>query len=319
MIKRFILFLSIVLCSVNAFATAECVGNSVLYTIPSQQGTAFDCRCGNGQVMNFNLELGERVFGGCTARFYDDKTPMRLTYVPVMWLDGNDPQGTSTLPMVNFISTWVDKSGNSNNATQSNPLLTPSWYMCGNSGLGSGVDITGNDVHGGCLSFIGTQRMTIPNILSGKTNYTIFAVVLPYSASAVNRTYLNIADSAGAGSSTSNYFGRNSTNYVTDKWSTTTITTGTPLTVDHTYLMTHTYQLSTNTRTLRRNGNSENSQSGGTKTSNLSASFPSSIGSRGASEYWSGAIMEIVVFDQFLSTAERDIMERYLIRKWGVL
>jgi hypothetical protein len=212
-----------------------------------------------------------------------------------LWLDGADPAGTGVLPANGSLSTWVDKSGNGGNATQSTSGNRPTF-------TGSGVIFNASS----------SQFFNLNT--SFTSTHSIFIVATPTSASQVylfGRNY-----TGGGGSSPSiilNYTGT-SLEYYSGNDGTTRSTYASPTsTFIAGYVRTYGSSL------LGRYNGSQIFSAGGP------TSEPSSIawGALGQAAvgagYYTGTIYEFLIFNTTaLSIPQCQQVEGYLAQKWGL-
>ena len=215
------------------------------------------------------------------------------TYIPgiQLWLDGNDPAGTTVVPANGAtITTWADKSGNGFNATTASGTLTYS------NGVSSGV------------AFTGTQFMT--TALNSLAPSESAFVVLKFNNLIGEQDILSWNYGGGAARARE-YMLLNSQM----AWDSTNglIYYSTAPSAGVTSLVQYTYT----TSVLNMYLNSSNTLS------NTSITFtPGSqgtvIGSFNGGGYLNGTINEIVVYNSVLTTSQRQVVEGYLAWKWNI-
>jgi hypothetical protein len=206
-----------------------------------------------------------------------------------LWLDGADPLGTGLLPSAGTLATWVDKSGNGRNGTGVGTVpsfaLSPSRVTFGGAG------------------FYSTTLSAVP------TAETVFFVSSTTSTAQITQIGCSISPTGGrgifqlGGSMTL-------TSYAVNGRATQTgaLTTGVPFITSSVF--------SGGNSQMFVNGvggtvaGSTSFTGGGTTnigafTSRLDIAFP-------------GAIYEVIIFNNALSTSQRQGVETYLARKWGL-
>jgi hypothetical protein len=210
-----------------------------------------------------------------------------------LWLDGADPAGTGVIPANGAtVSTWVDKSGNGNNASTAAGTLTYSSRFKS-------------------ILFNGSSYYTLPNgtISSGSANFTIFAVCRPTNIGGYS--YVYFAGNGSAGQATALIFypdGQIENGFWTDFMG---IASAGSVAINNSYMFTSFYN---GTRTLYRNGSSI--VSGTPTVSKNTASANNCIGSINGSTIFYGTISELIVFNVALDTTTRQGIEAYLAQKW---
>jgi len=222
-----------------------------------------------------------------------------------LWLDASD---TSTIThSVGAVSSWGDKSGNGNNATQATGASQPT--------------LTSNSINGkSALVFDGTDDfLTAPtSVMNSCSNTSItvfivsitsvvkaadvialspflanpsFSVLLPFSNSLIYFDYTN-----------------NSTGRLAVAWGGTV---GTP------YLWTLDSN-STIQKNIYRNG-VQIATTATASVANFSTTYSLNIGARAAaSNHFNGSIGEILIYNRFLTNAEKASVNAYLMNKWGI-
>lgn len=217
----------------------------------------------------------------------------------VLWLDAAD---TSTIEESGgAVSQWNDKSGNGNNATQSSAPLKPTT----NATTRNGYNV---------IDFDGSNSMTLPSALYTIPNgpNTVFAV----SVTTLDTTAQRIINMAETNST------RFSIQYVNVSQRCFFIsddTAGQVITLDNI--------VKTNWNIFQggREGTlMEFSANGAPELSNALANDESGIDSavigsfEGSTDFLNGSIAEIIVYDRYLSDAEKGAVERYLANKWDI-
>ena len=229
------------------------------------------------------------------------QTPLQANSVQnlVLWLDANDP---TTVTGTNPVTAWTDKSGNGNSATPGGgPIYT--------------TDAQGRR----CMSFTGTQWLEsacrVPT-----TTHSLFAVCSPTYINGSNGsggTYGGNASlfrfqSAGAPYIVFPYYSSQDRGYLTSYGGTSLILNAAANTV-----AVINANIAATQQYIYRNGSQ---QSSGTVTITSATSDPLTIGryDPGANENYQGYVYEMLVFNNTLSTPDRQIIEGYLANKWGI-
>ena len=229
-------------------------------------------------------------------------TTTTTTFLPTsvatcaLWLDAADPAGNGVVPANGAtVTTWADKSGNSANGTAAGGAIT---YNSSANGL----------------TFNGSY-FSLPNntISPGAANYTIFCVVKPTIIS--NYPYLWFAGTGGpAGQAMSLVFyptGEVENGFWTDFMG---IAPAGTVAINNTYMFSSAYNGAIVGRVLYKNGTSVVS---GTPTTTKNTQASSSV-SIGGSSVLTGIYHELIVFNSFLGTTNRQTVEAYLAQKWGL-
>jgi hypothetical protein len=206
-----------------------------------------------------------------------------------LWLDGADPAGNSIIPSTGTLETWVDKSGNGNNATQSSSGNRPTYSNNG-------------------LVFTGSHWFQTP-ITSFPTAESIFIVFKSNSgiADIFSGTTLNSREVL-LYSGNKLFLGR----FGTDPSSTTPNAGAIPLNTTILYSI----QYTSSAVTFNVNGTTTGS---GTPFFTFSGTGTSWIG---ANTYnpnnMYGTIYEFIYYNNSLSSNQRLQVEAYLAQKWGL-
>lgn len=213
-----------------------------------------------------------------------------------LWLDAADPAGNGVVPSNGAtVSTWVDKSGNSANGTAAGGAIT---YNSSEKGL-----------------TFNSSYFSLPNntISPGAAYYTIFCVVKPTSLS--NYPYLWFAGTGGpAGQAMSLVFyptGEVENGFWTDFMGLAPAGT---VAINNTYMFSSAYNGAVAGRVLYKNGTSVAS---GTPTTTKNTQPTSSVSVGGTSQL-TGVYNELIVFNSFLGTTQRQTIESYLAQKWSL-
>jgi len=217
-----------------------------------------------------------------------------------LWLDAADTQtlalsNANTSPYLPLVTQWNDKSGNSANGTATG---APTYNTSSNG-----------------VSFNGASAFSLPNgtIAPGSSNFAIFVVCYPTDLSAYPYVYGAGGNSADTATSLIFYpDGQIENGFFTDFMG---IASAGSVAINNSYIFTSAYN---GTRTLYRNGTSIVSGSPtGTKNVSTANNY---LGRRQdvATGYFSGIINEFIVYNRALSTKERQQVEGYLGKKWGI-
>lgn len=247
-----------------------------------------------------------------SSKIYSNFDPL---YMPncILWLDGNDVSSNS-ITMVNYpsnttITSWKDKSGNSNDATPTNqPYLSnipnDNSYVYLDSGTSSyfsgNLSITGNSF----TSFVVAKLTTVPTTSERRLlGFANVASSLQDDNSASTCVPVFV-DTFPAGNILQTKRNSPGTNF-----SSRTISSGTKFMVSTVYNGT--------VGELYTNGSPPGTT--GTSSGNFNiANY--SVGAKiiSVGNYWIGQIGEVIVYNRALSTTERQQVEGYLGKKWGL-
>jgi hypothetical protein len=213
-----------------------------------------------------------------------------------LWLDGNDPAGTGTQPANGAtVSTWVDKSGNGRNATVA-PDRIPGTYSTSLRAVNFETSSTG---------YITTYS-------ASPTNETMFVVF--NNPSPTNYNFILIGGVSGARSLAAGYSsGGNGTVGNLNTQVTWLVNTG-GYTSGTTALVTSQFTTSTNSISLN----------GGTAATGGAPGFTAGrvtylgVDATNPIFYYQGYAMEILFYNSVLNTTQRQTIEEYLTKKWGL-
>lgn len=220
------------------------------------------------------------------TKYYNRSFPLSISGCQ-LWLDGADPIGTGLLPSNGAtVSTWVDKSGNSNSLTA---VGTPTYISASSS-----IYLNGSSY--------------LQNTNFNSTAYTLFIVSRQISGN--GPLYTNNTTSNGYTGFFPNYTGVSFLIQADNNW---IITPGSPFANGTTYLYSIQYDSSNNIN-LWYNGNNTPTITGtaGTITRNQFI-----LGKRDG-DYMTGNIFEVIQYKTSLTTTQRQTIETYLARKWGI-
>jgi len=246
---------------------------------------------------SFNLEVintndAPRITGVATGAF-----TLESMGTLVAWYDGNDPHGTGSVSTGDIIETWVDKSDNNISVTQSDLSKRPIVVAEGNI---HSVQFDGNDMLGvdNAIMEEAFSEMTIISVVKSTTsgyknimgrNYTVWEYQW-HGSSKINM-YIDSNEQDGDsdtypfdGQARIGIFRYHDANNALDQW------------ID---------------------GTSKT-------TSNYNRSIPIStndfhIGARaGTGEFFNGEILELIIYSKYLTDENREKVEDYLAKKWGL-
>jgi len=218
-----------------------------------------------------------------------------------MWLDGADPAGNGVVPSNGAtVSTWVDKSGNGYNATAA-PSRTAGTYSSSFRAVYFPTSTTGY----------------ITNYTAAPTNETMFVVFNNPTASYENNILIGGVQGArslgagysGNGGQTVGVVGNLNTQIA---W--LARTNGGSYALGTTALVTS--QFTTSTNTISINGGSV--ASGGAPGFTAGRVTYLGVDATNSFYHYVGYAMEILFYNSILSTEQRQQVEGYLARKWGI-
>lgn len=233
---------------------------------------------------------------GKSARYYSGFNP---TSIPgcALWFDAADP---STLSLTGTnITQWRDKSGRACNATGvNNPTYSNT-----------------------TVNFLRTssQHFTLPDgaLPSGDSAYSYFVLCKFTNAAAAS----GLIGGGSFGTSRQVFAFRNmngeiANNLLTYWWGADLVSPSNRYTLNTDIIAGSFYAPGvTSGRTMFVNGTQIASDTPGTRSQTISNNR---IGTTNFTEYMSGSISEIVVYSNALATSQRQQIEGYLARKWGV-
>lgn len=211
-----------------------------------------------------------------------------------LWLDGNDPAGTGTQPTSGAaVTTWVDKSGSNNSLTAAG--TTPTFS---NTSPGS--------VNFGGAGYYSNAAPVLSNV------YTAFFV---YKQTAGNNGPLyTTADTGGFNGFFGNYnsFGTYLVTSDSGYWSTTTTT---PFPFGTTQIATTSYGSNAVGGAVSLYANGSNVV---TTTQTGTITYTAFFLGRRAPEILAGTMYEVLAYNSELTTSQRQQVEGYLARRWGL-
>ena len=204
----------------------------------------------------------------------------------MIWLDAND---NSTVTYDNYgISQWLDKSGNNNNATQTDNNFKPSYNVTDNGNVSFGIQ----------------DFMNIPVFTGGLTSGEMFAVVkLP------NTNRYSHFHRWGPGTPNHPHYSNGSTIYENfGRNSRYSFAQSTNLTQYHIYNLS----AATSDFYARLNGGEIHNVTSGA----ISWGSSNEIGR--SADSWAGNIQELIFFSGNVSDSDRYKINYYLSKKWGL-
>ncbi len=236
------------------------------------------------------------TFTSITAKIYENQSkglliPLTVTGLQA-WYDAGDP--TSVTKNGSSVTAWLDKSGNDNDATVSNPYNCPEYQ---------------NDK----IYFNGTdQFFNIPNetLPYNDTSYTIFIIF-----DAINQSggFLGGGD-WGTQGGVNAFRGDGSSGIINYWWYVdTNINTG--IIGGQPNILMGSYE-SGGERRLELNISNTVTD---TPTTRIQTQYNNYIGKTSGGEYLNGNLHEILIFNKVLSSDEKQLIEGYLCWKWGLV
>ncbi len=223
-----------------------------------------------------------------------------------LWLDAADIDGDGTYNSAysdgDSITTWTDKSGKGNNATED--IADP------------GDLLTYSSSDNAVLSESG-DRMVLPHNLIAHTNsseYTIFYVLEPTEASGTNARILSLYDSINDTRFQSGCISSNGEFYtIIHQGIGGSAKTGAGvLTVGSTTIITSDWNGSN--YQIWVDGTSESTGTTSSPTASYDASYVGSDHNQGG---YKGMYKELLIYDREMTETERQQVEAYLATKWG--
>jgi hypothetical protein len=226
-----------------------------------------------------------------TQSYFSPKSVANLS----LWLDAAD--SSSVITAGSEITQWNDKSGNGKNATAFNsPLYTENSIKLNGSSQYFTNTLTIDSATHTLIAIHRPSNSTTLNtsLFRFQTSGTPY-IVFPYNASGANKGYITSYD-------------------------------GTPINFQNSTLLDNSVSTSLNLIIATIQSGTQVVYLNGTQTATTSQSLTSStspslyIGAYylGPSEYYGGTISEILVYNSFLNTSERQKLEGYLAWKWGI-
>jgi len=224
-----------------------------------------------------------------------------------LWLDASDAStlfdatsGGLLVAADGGVARWEDKSGNGKHATQATSANRPLRKTNQQNGLDALLFDGSNDA----FSF---SSITIPN------SHSVFQVY----------QRLTGVESFGIANSTSGNV-RYASLWFTDgilyqiSNAPANFTTHGGSNAAAGYFVVSTIRNATTSIDVRRNGSSVASVTTGAGVTNAASGSWNAIGDRSQSNFHSGNLCEIIVYDSALSDTNREAVETYLLAKWGI-
>ena len=229
--------------------------------------------------------------------YYDSSIPLSIPGCQ-LWLDGADPAASGVVPANGAtVSTWVDKSGNGLNATVAPSRIAGTYSTSFRA-----------------VNFATSNTGYITNYSASPTNETMFVVFNNPSPSGNNNILiggLQGARSLGAGFSP---IGEGTVGNLNTQVAWLARTGAGTYTAGTTALVTSQFTTSTNSISLN----------GGTAATGGAPGFTAGrvtylgVDATNASFYYIGYAMEIIFYNSVLTTTQRQTIEGYLAKKWGI-
>ena len=253
----------------------------------------------NSETITIRVAPNKPVFASTEDTF----SPLDLS--PALWMDASDI--TTITESSNSISEWKDKSGNNRHLTQSTGGSKPSFVSAAQNGL-SVVSFDGTDdyLNGSGITNLGSFAIfAVTNRHTADADEVLLATDGSWAAN--NMRIRNNGGSAltnkleinGGGTATG------SNPAILNSWAVDSFTRGD---VASTW---------GSTGTLFHNGTTDGTGAlGGSATVSL-ANF--NVGSWDTSGYLDGDLAELIIYPAKLSDHDRQRVEVYLARKWGLL
>ena len=215
-----------------------------------------------------------------------------------LWLDGADPVGNGVQPSNGAtVSTWVDKSGNGYNATTASSRIAGTYSTSLRA-----------------VNFVTSNTGYVTSYTAAPTNETMF-VVTNNSSLTINN-FIIIGGQSGARSlsvaSTPNGLGsignlKNAIAFLA-RTGAGTYTAGTTVMV--------TSQFTSSTNSISLNGGT--AENGGAPEFTAGTTTYLGVDTTSPNFYYIGYAMEILFYNSVLTTTQRQQVEGYLARKWGI-
>jgi hypothetical protein len=230
--------------------------------------------------------------------YYNPTTPLSIPGCQ-LWLDAADPAGTGVIPSNGAtVSTWVDKSGNGYNATAA-PSRIAGTYSTSLRAVNFATSNTGY----------------ITNYSAAPTNETMFVVFNNPSPSQGNNILIGgVQGARSLGAGHTNPGGTGSVGNLNTQvaW---LASTGAGTYTSGTTVVT-TSQFTTSTNTISLNGGT--AASGGAPGFTAGRVTYLGVDATNGGFYYIGYAMEILFYNSVLTTSQRQTIEGYLARKWGL-
>lgn len=228
-------------------------------------------------------------------------------YIPgcTLWLDGDDPT-TITFSTGTSVATWKDKSVSANNATgaTNKPTYSQPFISNGRNAL--------------YFNSFNSQYMTLDptKLPTGLSSFTTFCVSTPQNDGTINNKSILTWGTLTSGNGVRYYFSGGSSNI---SYMTFQLVARSPITdtinVQNNYSIFGSTNSASAGTTTYRNGNLIN----GMATLYNIGTTVGHIGTYdGSSQFFVGAIGEILIYNRLVSITERQQIEGYLGWKWGL-
>ena len=242
-----------------------------------------------GEVRIYNYAISQEQV---TADYNESKSTYMLNPTDIagclMWLDGADPLNTGIQPSTSaIVTTWVDKSGNNNNGTGvDNPIFV----------AGGGVQLNGSSQY---YSTPYTSQPSTENVF----------VVVKFNNVTGNQDILGTSSSSGG----PREFQIINSVISLVKYNISYLNTGSATISANTIFM-YDYSYTSSNLSAYYNGNLDSQVSNpvafdGFGTTNIGYSPIS---------FMDGTVYEIIIYNNVLTTVERQSVENYLVSKWGL-
>jgi hypothetical protein len=219
-----------------------------------------------------------------------------------LWLDAADASTLVTFAGTNDIYSIADKSGNNRTAT----LQTAQASVVYNSSTKAFV-FSGAGALNSPLSFGSTSPLTCFAVISTNTLNAFRAALAINALGGTRPNMLNLYQSS------TNYIWFSGGTAGTDGNTSTTLMTTNTNYVVATYWAPNVTQVNVNGIPYASSANAPASL-----TTSASFILGCTISGLSATEYWSGSIFEVILYNGTLPTAQREQVEGYLSWKWGV-
>ena len=215
-----------------------------------------------------------------------------------IWFDAADPAGTGVLPANGAsISTWVDKSGTGNNATAlTTSSRVPATYVLASKSI-----------------FFDRASVYTTVYPANPTQETIF-VVLNITVAHATDGRLVSANYGGREIGFNTNGGTGVTAYIVNAGIAGVVTANSTGTLASNTLVTAQILGPGTTSSISINGNTAVTANGPT----YSSSVPTSLGGESQNPEFRGNVMEIIIYNTYLSQLSRQQIEGYLAWKWGI-
>jgi hypothetical protein len=264
----------------------------------------------NGTAYVFRAAAVNAVGTGAYTSASSSVTPTAGSVVTAitglqLWLDASDAltlfdatTGGSLVAADGGVARWEDKSGNARHATQSDSAKRPARKTSQKNGLDA-------------LLFDGSSDAFSLSSITIPASHSVFQV---YERLSGVQSF-GIAGVVGASSRYPSLWFSDGVLYQISNADFTTHGTSSASTG---YFLVSTIRNATTSIELRRNGSTVSSVTTGAGVTNAVGGTWTLIGDRLSSNFHSGNLCEIIVYDSALSDANRSAVESYLMSKWGI-